>query len=70
MSRHPMLTKYRLAASRLAKQCGIPTSLLKPQRIRISFDIDDTLACQLADCGLTAFPHPGPLPGGEGLLIF
>lgn len=52
MSRHPMLTKYRLAASRLAKQCGIPTSLLKPQRIRISFDIDDTLACQLHHCDI------------------
>ena len=50
MSRHLMLAKYRSAASRLAKQCGIPTSLLKPQRIRISFDIDDTLACQLDHC--------------------
>ena len=33
-----------------AVQASLPTSLQKRQRVRISFDIDDTLACQLHHC--------------------
>lgn len=45
-----------MSGSRLFARAGqamqrlLPTQLLKRPRIRISFDIDDTLACQLHHC--------------------
>lgn len=45
----PFAAKCRTSGSRVVQslQQAIPVRMLKRQRIRISFDIDDTLACQL-----------------------
>ncbi|KAE9651052.1 hypothetical protein EJD88_20390 [Pseudomonas sp. PB105] len=53
-----------MSGSRLFARAGqamqrlLPTQLLKRPRIRISFDIDDTLACQLHHCDV----EPSRLP--------
>ncbi|MFC6340144.1 hypothetical protein GIR22_02205 [Pseudomonas sp. CCM 7891] len=54
MKRYSMLDKCRISSSRAwqAIQRSIPTHLFRRQRIRISFDIDDTLACQLHHCAV------------------
>jgi hypothetical protein len=54
MSWHPMLAKCRTFGSRVwqAIQCAIPMPVFRRPRIRISFDIDDTLACQLHQCAV------------------
>ena len=55
MSWNPLLaTKFRASGSRVwqAIRCAIPLQLFRRQRIRISFDIDDTLACQLHHCAV------------------
>jgi hypothetical protein len=39
-------------------QCALPTLAFRRPRIRISFDIDDTLACQLDHCAV----EPSRLP--------
>ena len=44
-----------------ALQRLLPMQLLKRPRIRISFDIDDTLACQLHHCDV----EPSRLPACE-----
>lgn len=53
MSRY-LLEKTRISVSRVwqAIQCSLPMSLSRRPRIRISFDIDDTLACQLHHCAV------------------
>lgn len=59
-----MLDRCRLSSHRAwqtIKQ-AMPTSVFRRQRVRISFDIDDTLACQLDHCAvehsrLPAFVH-------------
>lgn len=47
-----MDVKCRTFSSRVGQAIrgALPTQLFKRQRIRISFDIDDTLACQLHHC--------------------
>lgn len=52
MSGYPRFTKCRISVGRVWQviKCAIPVYGLNPQRIRISFDIDDTLACQLHHC--------------------
>jgi hypothetical protein len=64
MRRYPILDKCRTSRTRMwqAIKCSIPMHLFRRQRIRISFDIDDTLACQLHHCAveqsrLPAFVH-------------
>lgn len=54
MSWYPTLAKCRTSGSRVwqAIQCVIPMHVFRRQRIRISFDIDDTLACQLHHCAV------------------
>lgn len=49
MSRYPTLGSCRIFSSRVwqAIKGWMPMGVLGRQRIRISFDIDDTLACQL-----------------------
>lgn len=52
MSRFAMLAKYRMS-SRQAWQSVkrlVPPRLSRRAQVRISFDIDDTLACQLHHC--------------------
>lgn len=53
MSGAPALAKCRTFASRAGQviRCALP-QLFRRQRIRISFDIDDTLACQLHHCAV------------------
>lgn len=53
MSRYS-LEKFRICASRVwqAIQYSLPMNLSRRPRIRISFDIDDTLACQLHHCAV------------------
>ncbi|WP_082069135.1 hypothetical protein [Pseudomonas sp. ES3-33] len=61
MSWNPMLaTKCRASGSRVwqAIRRAIPLQLFRRQRIRISFDIDDTLACQLHHCSVEASRLP------------
>lgn len=45
---YPTLKKCRTSSNRVwqAIQCAMPMHLFRRQRLRISFDIDDTLACQ------------------------
>lgn len=52
MRRYPALSKCRAISCQVwrAIQASIPMCLLRRQRIRISFDIDDTLACQRHHC--------------------
>ena len=52
MNRESTLVKGPTVVGRLkqALQVSLPVTLQKRQRIRISFDIDDTLACQLHHC--------------------
>jgi hypothetical protein len=54
MDWYPMLAKCRTSASRVwhAIQRAIPMPVFRRARIRISFDIDDTLACQLHHCAV------------------
>ncbi len=55
MSWNPLLaTKFRASGSQVwqAIRRAIPLQLFRRQRIRISFDIDDTLACQLHHCAV------------------
>ncbi len=59
MGRYSMLDKCRMTSARAWRSIR---SVIRPQRIRISFDIDDTLACQLHHCAtehskLPAFVH-------------
>jgi hypothetical protein len=64
MSRYPMLDRCRVSSGRAwqAIKRSIPMDAFSRQRIRISFDIDDTLACQAHHCAvehsrLPAFVH-------------
>ncbi|WP_421555963.1 hypothetical protein [Pseudomonas kitaguniensis] len=50
MSRYATLTQCRTAFSRAWQALSMPA--LRRPRIRISFDIDDTLACQLHHCAV------------------
>ncbi|PHN24486.1 hypothetical protein [Pseudomonas sp. ICMP 460] len=50
MSRYATLTHCRTALSRAWQALSMPA--LRRPRIRISFDIDDTLACQLHHCAV------------------
>ncbi|WHS58303.1 hypothetical protein [Pseudomonas sp. G2-4] len=50
MRRYSTLARCRAAGSRLRQAVQMP--LPKRPRIRISFDIDDTLACQLHHCAV------------------
>lgn len=52
MSRDPASARRKSFGSRVGQAIrgAQPMRLLKRQRIRISFDIDDTLACQLHHC--------------------
>jgi hypothetical protein len=52
MSRYPFLDQCRAAISQAASSVKrlIPAHLLGHHPIRVSFDIDDTLACQLHHC--------------------
>ena len=52
MNGYPLLEKCRMSAARgwEAMQRAVPGAANKAPRIRISFDIDDTLACQLHHC--------------------
>ncbi|WP_038436672.1 hypothetical protein [Pseudomonas brassicacearum] len=54
MSEHPALAKYRTFGSRVGQAIRgvVPVSVSRRPRIRISFDIDDTLACQLHHCAV------------------
>ncbi|AQY67382.1 MULTISPECIES: hypothetical protein [Pseudomonas] len=60
MSRYPTLAKCRASGSRVwhAMRRAVPMHGFRRQRIRISFDIDDTLACQLHHCAV----EPSRLP--------
>lgn len=60
MSGFPTLEKCRVAGRRVwqVMQCALPTLAFRRPRIRISFDIDDTLACQLDHCAV----EPSRLP--------
>ena len=61
MSWNPLLaTKFRASGSQVwqAIRRAIPWQLFRRQRIRISFDIDDTLACQLHHCAVEASRLP------------
>ncbi|SBW79930.1 hypothetical protein PVE_R1G2044 [Pseudomonas veronii 1YdBTEX2] len=60
MSRYPTLAKCRASGSRVwhAMRRAVPMHVFRRQRIRISFDIDDTLACQLHHCAV----EPSRLP--------
>lgn len=64
MKTYPMLDKCRASSGRAwqAIKHSIPMDMFRRQRIRISFDIDDTLACQAHHCAvehsrLPAFVH-------------
>jgi len=52
MRRYPTLDTCRISGNRMwqAIRCALPTHWFRRHRIRISFDIDDTLACQLHHC--------------------
>lgn len=52
MSRYSALDRCRTSSSQVwqAIKSSIPMPAFRRQRIRISFDIDDTLACQLHHC--------------------
>ncbi|MBX9407303.1 hypothetical protein K5E40_16635 [Pseudomonas baetica] len=54
MNGFPIPAKYRSSGSRVwqALRCAIPMHVFRRQRIRVSFDIDDTLACQLHHCAV------------------
>lgn len=54
MSEHPALAKYRTFGNRIGQAIrgAIPVAVPRRPRIRISFDIDDTLACQLHHCAV------------------
>ena len=54
MSRYPILATCRVFSARAwrATKTCLPIPLTRRQRIRISFDIDDTLACQLHHCAV------------------
>jgi len=60
MKKQSALDKYRLSGIQLwhAIKRATPVPVLKRQRIRVSFDIDDTLACQLHHCAV----EPSRLP--------
>jgi hypothetical protein len=76
---YPTFARLKAFGSRLGQdiRCAVQTQLFKRQRIRISFDIDDTLACQLRHCAieeswLPAYVHRRlgePLRMGTRLLI-
>jgi hypothetical protein len=54
MSGYPAFARCKTFGSRVGQAIrrAMPTRLFKRQRIRISFDIDDTLACQLHHCAV------------------
>ncbi|WP_370873777.1 hypothetical protein [Pseudomonas sp. FP2300] len=54
MSGYPAFARCKTFGSRVGRAIRrvMPTRLFKRQRIRISFDIDDTLACQLHHCAV------------------
>lgn len=54
MSGQPISARYQASVSRVwqAMLGAIPMSVFARQRIRVSFDIDDTLACQLHHCAV------------------
>lgn len=54
MNRHSMLDKYRVSSGRVWQSIkdSLAMHAFRRQRIRISFDIDDTLACQLDHCAV------------------
>ncbi len=54
MNWYPIPAKYRASGSRVwqALRCAIAMHVSRRQRIRVSFDIDDTLACQLHHCAV------------------
>lgn len=54
MNGQPLSARYRASASRVwqAIAGAMPMHLFSRPRIRVSFDIDDTLACQLHHCAV------------------
>lgn len=61
MSRYPYLTHCRTSVSQTwqAIKEAVPMYLFQRQQIRISFDIDDTLACQLEHAPVEQSRLPG-----------